>query len=276
MKKNIFKFVDNYYFILNPVLIFLTTLTSALLKYQPSIEFIKEHPIRYDILSYFIGNYPLFIIFVMLILFVTIIDNINRKTIKKLEKENENNIYIIEKITENIRGLFDGFLYKFAIKKANFTEKERVSLYIYDDNENKFILFGRYAINHKYTKSNRPFYIGNSGCISKSLEKKWHFDNQFPSNTDDWLTYNQNNYNILKKEAKKMKMKSRLYAALRIDKDNQPLAIILVESEDKTKYTEKQIHKILLDQENYLVEIISALENYIPKPSNANPIEKEL
>jgi len=68
-------------------------------------------------------------------------------------------------------------------------------------------------------------------------------------------------------------MKSNLFAVLRLDVKNTPIAVIVVESVDSTKYTEKQIKKFLEDQQDYLSEMIISLEKFIPKPSNAQLIE---
>jgi hypothetical protein len=267
-------FLDKHFFWINPVLILLTTLESALFTYSPSHNWINQHPIKYDLLSYFLGNLKLLICLALLLTLLNVFNFFRNKSINQLDKKIENYESILKTITENIRSLFDGFLYKFATKKLNVTDKDRISLYIYDENEKKFILFGRYAVNPKYIKSNRKYYIDNNGCISKSLESKWHFDNKFPKNEKDWINYNNSIYNISKNEAKKMKMKSKLYAALRIDNRNKILAVILFESLDSEKFNENKIKKILEDQENYLEETISALELYIPKPSKVKDIEE--
>lgn len=143
--------------------------------------------------------------------------------------------------------------------------------------DNSFIPFGRYSLNPKYAKKGRPKYPDNQGCIAKGWENNWYFDNTFSnpdSNENEYLYKNKTTYSMDKAIVKRLKMKSTLFAVLRLDVKSNPIAVVVVESTNSNKYNENQIKKILEDQKDYLAEMISNLEAYIPKPSNALTIEE--
>lgn len=263
----------NYYWI-SPLLIFTTTLSSAFLTYNFPKDFAKIHPARYQFFNPIIDNIILiFIISALLLSILTIIEIFNKKTIEKLESENEQYEIFSEKISENIKELFNGFLYSFANSKANFSTNERVTVYIHNGN-NSFVPFGRYSANTKFAKTGRPIYPDSEGCIAKGWEEQWYFENTLLSqNETEYLNTNETKYSMNKDIVKKLNMKSNLFAVLRLDVKNTPIAVIVVESVDSTKYTEKQIKKFLEDQQDYLSEMIISLEKFIPKPSNAQLIE---
>lgn len=269
--------INEHHIWLNPLLVFITTLSSAFLTYQFPKKFATNHPARYELFKPIIAHITeIFVFSVLLIVLVSIIEFFNKKTIKKLEEENQKYEALSETISENIRELFNGFLYRFATSKANFTTSERVTLYIHNGN-NTFIPFGRYSLNTKFAKSGRDSYPDNEGCISKGWEDKWHFDNSFSNpetHKHDYLQEQKQRYGIQIPVMKKLKMKSTLFAALRLDIKDDAIAVIVVESTTMSKYTEKQIKKILEEQEVYLSEMITSLEKYIPKPSNAITVEE--
>jgi hypothetical protein len=140
VKNRIYNFFDKHFFWINPLLTLFITLEAALFTYSPSANWIKQHPIRCYILSYFIGNLTLLILLGLLVFFINIINFFRKKTITELNKKLNKYELTSKTITENIKSLFDGFLYKFATKKLNFTEQDRISLYIYDEKEEKFVL----------------------------------------------------------------------------------------------------------------------------------------
>lgn len=270
------KWINRHYFWINPFLIFITTISSAFLTYSFPEDFSSQHPARFQLfnplLEYII---PIFGISAFMLTTITIIEIVNKKTIKKLEEENEQYKILSETISENIKELFDGFLYKFATIKADLENSERVTLYVHNG-DNSFIPFGRYSQNTKYSKSGRSKYPDNEGCIAKGWEKTWYFDNEFPLDSKDYLNKNKDEYNIDNKVMKKLNMQSKLYAVLRLDVLEKPMAVIVVESTNPTKFSEKKVKKILMDQQDYLATMIAGLEQYIHKPSNAISIEEEL
>ena len=73
-----------------------------------------------------------------------------------------------------------------------------------------------------------------------------------------------------------LSMKSKLYAAQRIESfQGQPIGIVVVESMYNNKYTETKIKRILNDHSQYLSEMITTFQDFIPNPSAATSIEEE-
>jgi hypothetical protein len=266
-------FINNHYKWINPLLILITTITSSLITYSLPIDYEKNHPIRFAIFNPIIENIGfLFIPTIIFLAYVTYVDVINKKTIDELKKENEECKLLSTKISENIKNLFNGFLFKFADSKVGFSSTERITLYIHDNN-NGFVAFGRYSQNPTFRNQGRHRYPDNEGCIAEGWTKTWHFDNKFESG-DKYLEKNKSSYKIDNKVIKKMKMKSNLFAVLRLDNQGKPLAVIVVESTDSKKYDEKNIKKILENEQDYLTEMIVSLEKFIHKPSDAKSIEE--
>lgn len=277
MSKKIKIFINNYYGIINTTIGSLTILFSSFFNYKLPENFSTTHPARNNIFVPLLDNiYYIFGFSLFLLIIVNIIENLNRKNLRKLEEDNQKYKALSEKISENIKELFDGFLYKLATSKADFSTNERVTLYIYNG-DCSFIPFGRYSTNPKYAKTGRTSYPDNQGCIAKGWEETWFFYNDFSdskSELDKYVEENKNNFNMDKSITKKLKMKPTSIAVLRLDINKQPKAVIVVESTNKNKYTEKQIKTILEEQKDYIIEMIKTLEEYIPKPSNAKLIEE--
>ena len=273
---NLESFVNQRYSWINPVIIFITTASSSVITYSFPSEFQTKHPIQYEVLNPVLENigwvfYPA----VLILCFITWVEIKSRKICKEYEVEIEEHKLLSETISENIKELFNGFLYRFSISKANFTSKERVTLYIHNG-DGLFIPFGRYSLNVKYAKSGRSKYPDDEGCISKGWEDKWHFNANLSNPNEkgnNYLNEHKEQYSVDKSVTKNLRMKSTLYAVLRLDVKHTPIAVVVVESTDNDKYTEEQIKGILEEQEHYLAEMIFNLNKYIPKPSNAKLIE---
>lgn len=269
------KWLNKHHSWINPIIILFTTLSSAFLTYTFPNDFEINHPIKFaffnPILNYIIY---IFVFFALLLAIITFIDIKNKKTILKLEDEVEQFKSISETISENIKELFNGFLYKFSINIAKFSSSERVTLYIHNGG-NLFIPFGRYSPNTKFGKSGRATYPDNIGCIAKGWENGWYFDNNFPENQQEYLKKNKDDYGMDKQIVKKLKMQSKLFAVLRLENnEGHSKALIVVESTNKNQYNENEIKTILEAQKEYLATMINSLERYIPKPSNALMVEE--
>lgn len=66
-------------------------------------------------------------------------------------------------------------------------------------------------------------------------------------------------------------MKSYLYAvkALKNRVTNEPVAVIVIESTESTRFTEQDLSEVLNNQEMYLAEIVVTLSQHIPTPNQA-------
>lgn len=261
--------VNSHFVWMNPMLIFLTTLSSAFLTYNIDKTYEKTHPINYALIIKLLNILPyLFGIFAFLLLIITIINSINTQTIKKLSSELDDAKNLLEGIASNIKDMFDGYLYHFAIKKLAFTADERITLYIHNG-QGSFIPFSRFSTNTKFSHPGRPSYLDNQGVIALGWESGWYFDNEFTN--ANFVQRSKDNYNIPKDVSKRMKMKFNLIAVCRIELQDvsSPLGIIVVESLTASKYSEAQIKLFLEEQKEYLATIITKFQAHIPKPSIA-------
>ncbi|HAU0969464.1 TPA: hypothetical protein JBH76_04565 [Legionella pneumophila] len=185
-------------------------------------------------------------------------------TLDKLQEENA-------LIAENVKKLFDGYLYQLSKKLGfgtNRSNSERVTIYIHDKC-NHFIPFGRYSANPKFGGPGRAQYPDSQGCISKGWQNEWHFENEM----GDAEAYEQNSqirYHINKKILKAIRMQSKLYGVQRIEAINgEPLAVLVVESLSSNRFEESMLRDTLKQEERYLAEIIAKLREHIPNLENA-------
>ncbi len=211
---------------------------------------------------------------IIVYVFIKVIEATARPKLKKIENELEEYRTKHKIISEQVRNLFDGYLYNLANRLEFGKESdnnERISLYIHDQN-NTFIPCGRYSANPQYRKPSRTSYPDNEGCIARGWENGWHFDNKFPcpnSKKSKYGDYCSQKYNIPKNTTRDVKMKSRVYAVLSIKNNGDPFGVLVVESTKEDRFIEDQIKPILQGQNDFLAETIRQLRDYIPTPDTA-------
>jgi hypothetical protein len=259
------------------LLIILTTGSAALITYDLSPSFIVKYPIKSAIIQPFL-SYIGFVFWPCLISlgYITYVESKNKKTITQLKNIIEEHKKVSETLSENIKELFNGFLYKFSTTQLQFSTTERVTLYVHDGNDT-FIPFGRYSSNPEFAKKGRHEYPDSIGCVAKGWTDQWHFyksANCPMKNEDKYIVEQEKKYSLDKGTVRLLKMKSSLLCVLRLDVGCEPIAIIVVESINPNKYEEDELKNSLLTQQAYLAEMIFRLKKYIPKPSNAKRIEK--
>ena len=266
--------VDQHHIWLNPLFIFLTTVTSALFSYEPSQNFQKLHSVKFAFYrTYQNFNIYLFIFCSGVLLIITIINSVNKKTILKLNHDLNKLERVNEKISENIKELFSGHLYKLSSPRLSFSTNERITLYIHNG-DNYFVPFARYSANTKYGKPGRDIYPDNIGCIAKGWENKWHFC--IFQDESEYVSENYEKYEMDEDTVNKLNMKSVLFAVIRIDDARRkPIGILVVESTNKNKYTERSIKSILNEHKEYIGEMVSVFIDFIPNPKVANAIEED-
>ncbi|HAT6978607.1 TPA: hypothetical protein F8R96_14810 [Legionella pneumophila] len=263
---------DSSYRWLMPSLSFLILITSSFLSYdfKPLMEKYPNWKGLFEIIK---NNLPLTLILAaVLSLLISIIYSFFVKpSIKtlcdELEKIKEENALI----AENVKKVFDGYLYQLSKKLefgSNTSNCERVSIYIHG-RSNHFIPFGRFSANPQFGGPGRAQYPDNQGCMSKGWQNKWHFENDM----GDADTYDQNSqtrYAINKRTLRAIKMRSKLYAVQRIDAINgEPLAVLVVESLTSNRFDENKLKDTLNQEESYLSELIAKLRDHIPSLENA-------
>ncbi len=210
---------------------------------------------------------------VLLYILVKVTEATAKPYCRKIEKELQDYEAQTNIISEQVRNLFDGYLYNLANRLyfGKFENNERISLYIHDSN-NTFIPCGRFSQNPKYRNPSRTSYPDDEGCIAKGWEHGWFFDNNFPCPEAEQSNYRDrclHEFNIPRNTTRAVNMKSRLYAVLTIKNNGDLFGVLVVESTQGDRFSEEQIKPILLDQNDFLAETIRQLKDFIPKPSNA-------
>jgi hypothetical protein len=213
----------------------------------------------------------LFIAFAVLSALTSVSEWRRKKSLRQLSNQIASLKEQNEVISENIKNLFDGVLYNLS-KKLDFTERDqsRISLYIHDKKQS-FVPFGRYSPNPEFQKPGRSYYPDRQGCISRGWQHGWHFENTFGDTPHAHKKKNTNDYHIPVEVYGNLKMKSYVYAVKRLnDKNGDSLAVIVVESTQKDRFTESELQERLNGTVEDFSHMIKALKDYIPTPDNAN------
>lgn len=256
----------------------LMAISAALLNFDPS-SLQDNYPILHLVLIELFLPYALWIFFVSTIFYCLILF-IQQKAKPKLHTLMQELSDATDKsriISENVSELFDGYLYKLAAKLgfgSQSTNCERITLYVHDKDKS-FIQCGRYSANPKYKGVSRATYPDTEGCITKGWENGWHFDSSFPCPEEDrggYIDYCLSEYAIPRNTTKKIKMKSRLYAISCVKKNEEPFAVIVVESLRMDRFSEDTLKQALEEQSDYLGHIVCVLRDYIPEPSTAKSV----
>ncbi|MBE7734420.1 hypothetical protein [Devosia faecipullorum] len=177
----------------------------------------------------------------------------------------------IDEIGNSITILFDGLLLNVG-RKLQLTEgaQVRVSLYMHDKNQKAFVRCGRYSPNPVFAEPGRTSYPDDEGCIAQGWLKEWHFDNQVPANGAARRSYNQKQYAIPDHVNEAIRMKSRLYAARRLDDAlGTAVAVLVVEAIEPDHFEEEFIRATLDGVADDFARMIHTLHRYIPNPANA-------
>jgi hypothetical protein len=253
----------------------LMTISAVFLGYDTNKLGIAPDSHTKYVVDFFVSNLGWVLgISVICYVIVKIIEATARPKFRKLESELADYRSRYSVVSEQVRNLFDGYLYNLA-NRLEFGEasenNERISLYIHDSN-NTFIPCGRYSANPKYRLPSRTAYPDNEGCISKGWENGWYFDNSFPCPENEAGNYRDHclhNFEVARNTTRAMKMKSRLYAVLCIRNNGDLFGVLVVESTTPDRFSEEEIKPILEGQNDFLAEMIRQLGSFIPKPRNA-------
>ncbi|WP_298627007.1 hypothetical protein [uncultured Legionella sp.] len=270
MLATIRKYFDSIYNILNPLLGLIIVIFSVLASYDFSPW--KHRFPRWTPLIELLSEYSFTILFIFAV--STFILSILRwflsidKTISTLSKELKEEIEKNSIIGDNIKNMFDGYLFHLATGKLTFSpDNDRVTLYLHDS-AGKFIPFGRFSANPKFKSPGRSEYPDNQGVIALGWEKGWYFDCNHEG--EDFINYNKNKHNIPKETLKSLRMKSVLYAVKRItDHKGDAVAIILVESTETLRFSENLLKEKLDQEEAFIADLITKFREHIPMPSTA-------
>lgn len=186
-----------------------------------------------------------------------------KKQVAELKRENE-------VIADNIRNLFDGYLYQLSSQLgfgADGKSDERITIYI-DSGSGYFVPFGRYSADPQLAKAGRPQYPVNQGCIGEGWKNGWHFVNNLGKNRR-YIKNTKDRYSMSEVTINSLSMKSELYAVKRINNGVRPLAVIVVECLRRDKFDSRHLKNILDREEGVISELIGKLKQHIPDLSFA-------
>lgn len=252
--------------------------SASFLDFDP--DYMKEdHPIRHALLSEGVLPFLPWVLIVSVVahIWVLIIQQRAKPKLSKLMKELSELTDKSRIISENVSELFDGYLFRLATKLGFGSQSincERITLYIHDK-DRSFIQCGRYSANPQFGGVNRATYPDSEGCIAKGWQNGWHFDTSFPDPEDDrggYIDYCLNKYSVPRNTTKKIKMKSRLYAVSCVKKNEDPFAVIVVESLGVDRFSEDVLRATLEEQSDYLGHIVCVLRDFIPEPNTAKSV----
>jgi hypothetical protein len=254
---------------------FLAAVSGSFLTYSLPSEFMKQHPNQYLLYSYILSILPfIFPAFAIASCVLAIYQGLMQKSLSIVEQEASNLRGQIDLLADNVRSLFEGFLYRFSTKlqfASRDENTERVTLYIFNETNKNFVPCGRYAANPMFKANGRPSYPSTEGCIARGWQHGWHFDNSFDANSNSRTEKHAKEYNVSRAVSRKLKMPSRLYAVLGINGvSGNPVAVMVVESTDPNRWDEALLKAVMKEQEEYLAELVMRLKEYIPDPSGAS------
>lgn len=195
------------------------------------------------------------------------------KRLTALSKELDEAKESVEILAQNAQSVCEGFLQDLARGPLDFgaqaQNNERVTLYVHDS-ERHFQPIARFSFNQSFMKRGRSRYPENQGCIGRAWEHGWCFE-ILPTDSDEWEAA-CTEQGVPRTVAKALNMKSRLYCAcaIQIDSTPKPIAVIVIESTDPTRYTEEQLEAVLTnDRSSYVGRLIEMLRPYLGDLGNA-------
>jgi hypothetical protein len=157
----------------------------------------------------------------------------------------------------------------------NGTYTERISLYIHDEDFQKFIQLGRVSLNPDYCKLGKRVYAEDEGCLGYTWNNGEGFRNDYADPETDLAIYleQMKHESLNKNVVKAFNMKSRLYYGYRVmdTKSRNCLAVIIVESTDPSRYSKEELHKVfgIPHRAFFISRIIEKLYPCLPKLQNA-------
>lgn len=265
------KYLQKHEFWLTPLFTGSSIIFGASITYIIPAAFEKLHPIRAEIIGkILLYKWPILIISVTIIIILAFIKGFSQRSVLHLEQELQEEKEKSSLIAENIRNLFEGYLFRFATTTlfSEDNKHDRITLYIHIDN--KFIPCGRFSTNPTYSAAGRESYPDTEGCISKAWENLWYYE-VLPADKSKRHTILKERFKIPKSTYTKFKMVSLTYAAMRVTCSNgKNHAVIVVESTEADRFVEKDIKNKLESQIEYIAELVTALKAHIPNPSLAS------
>lgn len=162
---------------------------------------------------------------------VRILDHRQRPKPSKLQKEIAALQSNLGTHSETYKDIIYRVLFQIFVG-LSLKDTDRVTLYKH--NGKAFILLGRYSSNPSFQSNGRPIYADSEGCIGIAWRNNESIITELPDphlEAHDYLKF-QLGYYLQRETIQNLNMKSRSYAAFRIQEPEglNPLAVVVFES----------------------------------------------
>lgn len=173
-------------------------------------------------------------------------------------------------VISNARSLCDGYLQDLArgpLKFGTMSENsERITLYVHDS-EKHFRPIGRFSFNQKYISTGRASYPDDQGCIGQAWQHGICFE-ILPDPVADERKWQEacHQHRIPLGVSKGLRMKSTLLYACTVQNaaHPRPVAVLVVESTDKDRYTKEQLDELIADDiRQYIARLVVTLRPWL-------------
>lgn len=219
----------------------------------------------------------------------------NKKNIEleeKIKEKDEENALLSEKIqllenkTQEIHNsyyeIFDIYLSSLFFK-LKLNDNDRISLYKYEEEDESFLIIGRYASNPSYNKRNRNLYT-KEGLIAKAWDNGEVFiidgipdykETMKPKEKKKYFEYIKTICTISDKTLKQITMKSRSFYMRAFNNINgiHRSSIIVIESINERAFEKDKLNTIIEEEEKRLIAFIEKMNWKLPKLSNAKKLD---
>ena len=197
-----------------------------------------------------------------------------RPRIKKLEEEIKQQQEIIDEVANLTFALFDGLMLNLSKKLRIFDDhKSRVTLYVHDPSNHHFIPCGRYSADPEFKKLRGRKYPDNQGCIAGGWRRGWFFKNDFPKTRTAHQKCCKKEFGILKKTHEQIRMLSVLICAMKLSSGSDPIAVIVVESLNKSTFKEAGLKKELQSVSDDYAKTLSVFKDHILESHTSKGVE---
>ena len=182
----------------------------------------------------------------------------------------------VQTIGENMKSFLDGLLLDLAVNRLKFPREDgecgdRISLYAHD-NAGCFVPLARFSFNPKFRDVGRAKYPADQGFIGCAWGGGRCFQFGLPDPAADKAGYLQRHsaFDVPKKIVDGLRMKSRLYYAVRLDaEDSSPMAVIVLESCKPDRWSEAELKDIFEDEDKTrLAELVAIVFPFFGSEGN--------
>lgn len=178
----------------------------------------------------------------------------------RLRTEIENNYLLAEELINSFKKI--AHLWTCQIfNELKFNVKHRISIYYLDADKKNLVLLDRFAKNHEFNQSGRPFFERNQGVIGKAWAEGEYFEKKIPifnrKNTN-YYQYLEDNYGFSRDISSRLRMKSCTIGGFAIeDAHGHHIGVIIFESQDQNDFDDSRLRELVKRENHRLVEFIS-------------------